>query len=194
MTNKCDAKGEEVKEGYECESDGREGEKRLPLGSGLLVGGLGSGGSPVTTLSGVPAGASGGGAGGGSESASGSAGDLPLAGEASLDGGGTDLIDAGSLGLLDGGGVLVLLGLRVTVEVQIGHDVPLGLAGSKGAAEAEDLTGEHPPDETDGVAALVVGGDGNIDELGGGVSVAEGLSCVSCRTSSSHAPGRRCLQ
>lgn len=72
------------------------------------------------------------------------------------------------------GGILVLLGLGVAVEVQVGHYVPLGLTGSKSAAEAEDLTGEHPPDETDGVTALVVGGDGNIDVLGGGVGVAEG--------------------
>jgi hypothetical protein len=58
-------------------------------------------------------------------------------------------------------------------EVQIGHDVPSGLAVVDGAAEAEDLTGEHPPDEADGVATLVVGGDGNIDVLGGRVGIAE---------------------
>lgn len=58
-------------------------------------------------------------------------------------------------------------------EVQIGHDVPGGLAVVDGAAEAEDLTGEHPPDETNRVATLVVGGDGNVDILGGRVGVAE---------------------
>ncbi len=59
-------------------------------------------------------------------------------------------------------------------EVEIGHDVPGGLAVVDGAAEAEDLAGEHPPDKTDRVATLVVGGDGNVDVLGGRVGVAEG--------------------
>lgn len=102
------------------------------------------------------------------------ASDLPLLTEAISGRGGTDLLGARGLGLLDGG-VLVLLGLGVAVEVQIGHDVPLGLAGSEGAAETEDLTGQHPPDETDGVATLVVGGDGNINVLSRGVAVAESL-------------------
>lgn len=59
-------------------------------------------------------------------------------------------------------------------EVQINHDVPGSLAVVDSAAQTEDLTGEHPPDAANGVATLVVGGDGNIDELGGGVRVAEG--------------------
>lgn len=59
-------------------------------------------------------------------------------------------------------------------EVQIGHDLPGGLAVEDGAAETEDLTGEQPPDGTDGVATLVVGGDGDVDVLGGGVGVDEG--------------------
>lgn len=58
-------------------------------------------------------------------------------------------------------------------EVQINHDVPGGLAVEDGAAEAEDLAREHPPDEADGVAALVVGGDRDVDVLGGRVGVAE---------------------
>jgi hypothetical protein len=77
-----------------------------------------------------------------------------------------------NLGLI--GNLLVLLGLRVTVEVQINHDVPLSLAVGDGAAQAQDLTGQHPPDQTDGVATLVVGRDGNVDELGGRVGIAEG--------------------
>lgn len=77
-----------------------------------------------------------------------------------------------NLGLI--GDLLVLLSLRITVEVQINHDVPLGLAVGDRAAQAEDLTGQHPPDQTDGVATLVVGGDGNVNELGGRVGVAEG--------------------
>lgn len=65
-------------------------------------------------------------------------------------------------------------GNRKHTEVEIDHDVPGGLAAVDGAAEAEDLTGEHPPDAADGVATLVVGGDGDVDVLGGGVSVGEG--------------------
>lgn len=59
-------------------------------------------------------------------------------------------------------------------EVKIDHDVPGGLAVVDGAAEAEDLTGEHPPNQANRVATLVVGRDGNIDVLGGRVGVAEG--------------------
>lgn len=58
-------------------------------------------------------------------------------------------------------------------EVQIDHDVPRSLAVVDGSTKTQNLTGEHPPDATNGVATLVVGGDGNVDELGGGVSVAE---------------------
>ena len=160
---------------------------RLPLvggsGGGLgtpalvagLLGRLARGGGPVRGI-GVPGGAGGGSLGG--EGTGRGARDLPLAGEAGLDGGGANLVGTGDLGLLDVGAVLVLLGLGVAVEVQIRHDVPLGLAGSEGAAQAEDLTGKHPPDETDGVATLVVGGDGNIDVLGGRVTVAEGLQLL----------------
>ena len=59
-------------------------------------------------------------------------------------------------------------------EVQINHDVPGGLAVEDGAPQAEDLTGKHPPDEANGVATLVVGGDGDINVLGGRVGIAEG--------------------
>ena len=59
-------------------------------------------------------------------------------------------------------------------EVEIDHDVPGGLAVVDGTAETEDLTGKHPPDAADGVATLVVGGDSNINVVGGRVSVAEG--------------------
>jgi hypothetical protein len=141
-------------------------------------GGSGTGGSPVRGLS-VPASA--GSSSLRSESTSRCAGDLPLASEAIGNGLGTDLVGTGSLGLLDTSGVLVLLRFGVAVEVQISHDVPLGLAGSEGAAKAENLTGKHPPDKTNGVTALVVGRDGNIDVLGGGVTVAKGLYVVSSR-------------
>lgn len=156
----------------------------LPLGSGLgsglsapaLGGLLLARCGPVSSIS-IPAGARGSSL--RSESTSGCARNLPLAGEAIGNSGGTDLVGAGNLGLLDTSAVLVLLGLGVAVEVQIGHDVPLSLTGSESATEAEDLTGKHPPDETNGVAALVVGGDGNIDVLGWGITVAESLMSVS---------------
>ena len=59
-------------------------------------------------------------------------------------------------------------------EVEIDHNVPGNLTAGNGATDAEDLTGKHPPDAADGVATLVVGGYGNVDVLGGRVSVAEG--------------------
>lgn len=58
-------------------------------------------------------------------------------------------------------------------EVQIDHDVPGDIAVSDGATDAEDLTGKHPPDATNGVTTLVVGRDGNVDVLGGRVGVAK---------------------
>lgn len=108
------------------------------------------------------------------ESARSGAADLPFVVEARLDGTSTDLVHTRHLGLVGAGAVLVLLSLGVAVEVQIGHDLPFGVAGGDGAAQAQDLAGQHPPDETDGVATLVVGGNGNVDELGGRVGVAEG--------------------
>lgn len=59
-------------------------------------------------------------------------------------------------------------------EVEIDHNVPGGLAVVDGAAQTQDLTSQHPPDATDGEASLVVGGDGNVDVLGGRVGVAQG--------------------
>lgn len=61
-----------------------------------------------------------------------------------------------------------------THEEHVDHDGPrVGSAGD-GAAETEDLAGKEPPDETDRVLRLVVGGDGNVDVAEGGVGVAEG--------------------
>lgn len=158
----------------------------LPLGGGL-------------SLRGTPLG----GSGRGSSSTPLSAGTLssPLlsGGSSSLEasGGSTPGVGGNGLsGLLDQLLLLNLLlglSLRVTVckllvgenlsqnrtgvqhtEVQINHDVPGGLAVVDGATQTKDLTSEHPPDAANGVATLVVGGDGNVDELGGGVRVAEG--------------------
>jgi hypothetical protein len=158
------------------------------LVAGLRIASSGSSasGSPVRCLS-IPAGARGSSLGG--ESTSRCAGDFPLAGEAIGNGLGTDLVGARYLGLFDASAVLVLLGFGVAVEVQIGHDVPLGLTGSEGAAEAENLTGKHPPDETNGVTALVVSGDGNINVLGGRVTVAKSLCIVN--TTKRQRGGRR---
>jgi hypothetical protein len=89
--------------------------------------------------------------------------------EASLNSGSTELID--TLGLLKS--LLVLLSLRITVEVQIDHDIPLSFPGSNGATETEDLTSQHPPDQTNSMATLVVCWDSNIDELRWGVGIAE---------------------
>lgn len=74
-----------------------------------------------------------------------------------------------------GSGGNVLLGnlFRVTVKEHVDHDIPL-LVTLHGAAETQNLTAEHPVHETDGGAALVVGGDGNINILKGRVAVAEG--------------------
>lgn len=135
-----------------------------------------AGGGPVGGVS-VPAGARGSSLRG--ESTGRCARDLPLAGEAIGNSRGTDLVGARDLGLLDTSAVLVLLGFGVAVEVQIGHDVPLGLTRREGTTEAEHLTGKHPPDETNGMTALVVGGNGNVDELSGRVTVAKSLCTVS---------------
>ena len=85
----------------------------------------------------------------------------------------TVLVDGAALGLLT---LLLLLLLDVlwgTVEEEIGHDFPWLRAGNL-ATEALDLTGEEPPDQTDGVDGLVIAWDGDVDVLQAGVGVAEG--------------------
>lgn len=68
--------------------------------------------------------------------------------------------------------MLVLIG-GIHTEVKIDHDIPGSLTVGDGTTDTEDLTRQHPPDATNGMATLVVGGNGNIDVLGGGVGVAE---------------------
>lgn len=91
----------------------------------------------------------------------------------------------GSLGvgtLLSGSGSSLLGGLTlnllgVTVEEEVGEDVPAGRTGrasGNGATETKDFSAEEVPHKTDRVTRLVVGGDGNVDKLGGSVSVTEG--------------------
>merc|ERR1711936_58572 len=70
--------------------------------------------------------------------------------------------------------LLLLLGLLgVPVEEEVGHHLPRS-STADGSTKSEHLPGEHPPHQTDAVGALVVAGDGDVDELGGGVNVAEG--------------------
>jgi hypothetical protein len=64
--------------------------------------------------------------------------------------------------------------MRKLTEVEIDHDVPGGLAVEESTTETEDLTGKEPPNGTNGVTTLVVGRDGNVNVLGGRVSVAKG--------------------
>ena len=72
-----------------------------------------------------------------------------------------------------GGGHLLLGNLfGITVEEHVDHDVPLSVA-LHGAAEAKNLTAEHPVHETDGGAALVVGGDGDVNPVKRGVGISE---------------------
>merc|ERR1719373_1208183 len=60
----------------------------------------------------------------------------------------------------------LLLGLLgVSVEEEVGHDLPRS-ATADGSPESEHLPGKHPPHQTDAVGALVVAGDGDVDELG----------------------------
>jgi hypothetical protein len=63
--------------------------------------------------------------------------------------------------------------LGITVKVEIGHDVPLGFTGGEGTTETEDFTSQHPPDETNSVTTLVVGGNGNINVFGRRVGVTQ---------------------
>ena len=70
--------------------------------------------------------------------------------------------------------VIRTLSLRITVEVQINHNIPLSLTVGNGATQTQNLTRQHPPDQANSMATFVVGWDSNIDELGRGVGIAEG--------------------
>ena len=67
-------------------------------------------------------------------------------------------------------GLLLLLSLLgIPVEEEIGHDIP-GQLPADGSPQPEHLPGQEPEHEADGVGALVVAGDGNIDVLRGAVT------------------------
>lgn len=61
-----------------------------------------------------------------------------------------------------------------THEEHVDHDGPRVRGAGDGAAEAEDLAGKEPPDETNGVLGLVVGGDRDVNVAEGRVGVAQG--------------------
>jgi len=114
------------------------------------------------------------GSGGGSSTTGTSVGDLPVRGEvlgvlaSNLDSGTS--LSRGESSLLEG---LSLNLLRVAVEEHVWHDSPVVRAAADGASEAEDLSAEEPPHETDRVLALVVGRDGHVDVLERRVRVAQ---------------------
>jgi hypothetical protein len=82
---------------------------------------------------------------------------------------GLSLIVGGNVFLVHGDG---LLGLGVSVHEEIDHDGPFLVAGNI-TTELEDLAGEEPEAVGDGVATLVVGGDGDINPVEGRVGVAK---------------------
>ena len=47
-------------------------------------------------------------------------------------------------------------------------------SSADGSSQSENLSGQHPPHQTNAVGRLVVAGDGDVHELGGRVHVAEG--------------------
>merc|ERR1719233_1741704 len=62
--------------------------------------------------------------------------------------------------------------LGISVEEQIGHDLPWQVSGDR-APQPENFSGEHPPHQADGLCGLVVAGNCNVDELGWGVNIGE---------------------
>lgn len=96
----------------------------------------------------------------------------PLGGGSLTRGPGAGNIGTDGLVSGEGSGLLLSLLFGVAVEEHIDHDVPRSSAGD-GAAEAKDLTSQHPVSETNGVLGAVVGGNGNIDVTEGGLGIGE---------------------
>lgn len=61
---------------------------------------------------------------------------------------------------------------RVSVEVEINHDLPWDLSWD-GTSQSEYLTSQEPPGKTDGVDWLVVGWDGNVYVSGWSIRVTQ---------------------
>lgn len=84
-------------------------------------------------------------------------------------------VTSGSSSLSGGLLLLLLLDLLgVAVEEHVDHNVPSVGSSWDRSPETEDLSGEQPPDQTDGVTALVVGGDGDIHKLQRSIGIAKG--------------------
>lgn len=132
-----------------------------PQKQGANLSSNGGGGRLGPVVSGSPVGSTG----------SGIGSNVPVVGVgggSSLSGGGLDNLLGGSLL----SSLLSVLGLfGISVEVEIGHDGPLGVSILKGTSESQNLSRDHPPHKTDGVSALVVAGNGNVDKLDGRVGV-----------------------
>src|SRR5262245_32096709 len=60
---------------------------------------------------------------------------------------------------------------RVTVKEHINHDIPAIRSSREGPAKSENLPGEEPPNQPNGMASLVVSGNGDVDEFKRGVGV-----------------------
>ena len=85
----------------------------------------------------------------------------------------TDIIHARDLAFLDTRRIFILFRLRITVEVQIHHDIPFCLAVRKRPAQTEHLARQHPPDQPNSMTPLVIRRDGDIDILGRRIGIAE---------------------
>ena len=146
----------------------------LPLHIGVGVGSLGrSSRSPVLTVA-LPASVRSSSVSGRRESTNASGTlyfPLGIPTKALVDGGRANLIGARDLALLL---FLVLFSFGVAVEVQIDHHVPLCLPRRESASQTQHLAGQHPPDQPDRVATLVVRWNSNVDVFGWRVGVAEG--------------------
>merc|ERR1719206_507941 len=62
--------------------------------------------------------------------------------------------------------------LRVSVEEQVGHDLPRHIPAD-GTPQPQDLPCQHPPHQTQALRALIIARNGNVNELGWRVNVAK---------------------
>lgn len=102
-----------------------------------------------------------------------------------------NLVGGSDGGGLVGGLSLDLLG--VSVEEQIGENVPSVGTSTDGSSQSEDFSAEQVPDKTDGVSGLVVGWDGNVNELQRSVGVTQSDNAGHSGLSLVFAPARHIL-